>query len=106
MASDNATSSTLSLKWDEPNPRNGKILKYTVYYLDSGSAIGPDAFQEVPIEFWPSKNTTEDKSKIILDKLKADNKYNISIKAYTSIGSGNYSTPKQFQTVPGSKLHY
>ncbi len=100
VMSDNSTSNTLSLKWNEPDPRNGKILKYTVYYQNLGYVIGPDAFQEVPIE---SKDTAGNETNIVLDKLVPDSRYNVSIEAHTSVGPGNASTPVQFETPTGGK---
>ena len=91
------SSSQIRVMWGEvvPRDRNGMITVYEIEYeplMDFGGQIG--------IELW---NITVPERSVTLDQLEAFVTYNISVRAYTAIGPGPYSTPISVRTDEDSK---
>ena len=79
------SSTTIAVMWDEvlPIDQNGVITMYEVMYIpqkDFGGAIGP-------------VTTIILAQSTVLLNLQEFVNYSISVRAYTSIGEGPYSTP-------------
>lgn len=90
------SSTSISVAWDEITPVdvNGIFTTYEVLFvpLDTFSErIGPEM-----------DNTTN--TLYLIDGLEEYVNYNISVRAYTRVGSGPYSVPITNQTFEDSKL--
>lgn len=90
------SSTVISVAWDEipPIDRNGIITLYEVFYVPLetfGGLISPEMV-----------NTTDLSYELV--GLQEYVNYNISVRAYTRVGSGLYSAPITNETLEDSKL--
>ena len=92
------SSSTIIAIWEEvvPIDQNGVITMYEVMYAPLevfAGAIGPSV-----------KNITSLSSSVVLTDLEEYVFYNISVRAYTQIGQGNFSSPITERTNEDGKV--
>ena len=87
---------SISTFWEEipPIDRNGIITVYEVLYVPLESFDGAISANII--------NTTD--LSYSLESLQEHVRYNISVRAYTRIGSGPYSVPIDNQTLEAGKL--
>ena len=87
---------SISTVWEEipPIDRNGIITVYEVLYVPFESFDGAISANII--------NTTD--LSYSLESLQEHVRYNISVRAYTRIGSGPYSVPIDNQTLEAGKL--
>ena len=87
---------SISTFWEEipPIDRNGIITVYEVLYVPFESFDGAISANII--------NTTD--LSYSLESLQEHVRYNISVRAYTRIGSGPYSVPIDNQTLEAGKL--
>ncbi|XP_021372257.1 tyrosine-protein phosphatase 10D-like isoform X2 [Mizuhopecten yessoensis] len=86
------TSSTITISFKEPEPSTGPITTYEVQYVytercNNGSSTGKDITHNTTCT--PSSGRTV----CSIENLYPYWDYSISVRAYTSIGSGNWSDP-------------
>ena len=92
------SSTTIIVMWDEvvPIDQNGVITMYEVMYTPLevfAEAIGTGV-----------KNVTSHSSSVVLTDLEEYVFYNISVRAYTQIGQGNFSSPITERTSDDGKV--
>ena len=90
------SSMSIYVTWEEVPPidRNGIITEYEVLYVPLETfdeAISADVVNTTDLSY-------------LLVNLQEYVSYNISVRAYTSVGSGPYSVPITNQTLEDSKL--
>ena len=93
-----SSSTTITVSWDivPPIDQNGIITMYEVFYqpLETfGGVIGT-----------LTRNVSAPDMSVVLTNLQEFVNYNISVRAYTSVGEGLYSGDFTVQTQEGSKL--
>ena len=84
----NKTSRSLTVEWSPPLTPNGVILNYQVSY------VGLESVNPVPDSFETVKTLNLSGTTYIVDvaSLSPHSLYNISVKAFTSVGGGEEST--------------
>ncbi|XP_064477479.1 tyrosine-protein phosphatase Lar-like isoform X1 [Ornithodoros turicata] len=85
------SSSTVVVQWDPPKEPNGPVMGYTVHYTTQPN---------IPLHSWNAQ-TVDNNQLTTISNLSPQTIYTIRVRAFTSRGSGPFSSPVQVKTQQG-----